>query len=240
MEELAMNAWPALQTKLYDGWILRFGCGYTKRSNSVNPIYHSTLSVAEKISFCENGYENLNLPVVFKLTNQSYPGNIDDELEKRCYSRIDVTSVRIAELDRLKYSNLEGLVIENKFKDAWFNGFIHCSGLENRGLQNSARNILNNVLGEVVAVRKEIDNNVVACGYGAIERDYIGIFDVIVEKNHRGKGFGQDIMEGILRNAMHKGIKTAYLSVVVGNVPAENLYQKLGFREVYRYWYRKK
>jgi hypothetical protein len=29
-EELLLNMWPALQTKLYDGWILRFANGYTK------------------------------------------------------------------------------------------------------------------------------------------------------------------------------------------------------------------
>lgn len=35
------------------------------------------------------------------------------------------------------------------------------------------------------------------------------------------------------------GITTAYLSVVVGNSPAENLYDKLDLSEVCRYWYRK-
>lgn len=238
IEELSMNAWPALQTKLYDAWILRFANGYTKRSNSINPIYQSTLSLEEKIVFCESVYENLNLPVVFKLTNQSCPKNIDDELEKRHYSIIDETSVRIIEVDGCKYRDPEGIVIDNQFSDAWFNGFIRCSGLENQEFQNSAKNILNNILGEVIVVRKEVNNNIVACGYGAIERNFIGIFDIIVAKSHRGKGFGQEIMEGILSNAIHKGIKTAYLSVVVGNVPAESLYQKLGFKEIYKYWYR--
>jgi ribosomal protein S18 acetylase RimI-like enzyme len=47
-------------------------------------------------------------------------------------------------------------------------------------------------------------------------------------------------MNCILSAANHRGVKKAYLSVVVGNVPAENLYKKLGFKEMYRYWYRKK
>jgi hypothetical protein len=67
LEELSLNAWSTLQTKLYDGWILRFANGYTKRSNSINPIYHSTLQLQEKIEICENEYKKQNLPVVFNL-----------------------------------------------------------------------------------------------------------------------------------------------------------------------------
>ncbi|NLW48857.1 MAG: hypothetical protein GXY86_16205 [Firmicutes bacterium] len=47
-------------------------------------------------------------------------------------------------------------------------------------------------------------------------------------------------MDGILSAALDKQVKKAFLSVVAGNVPAENLYQKLGFKEIYRYWYGKK
>lgn len=89
-------------------------------------------------------------------------------------------------------------------------------------------------------LRKKVDGQTVGCGYGAIERGYIGIFDIMVDKNYRGKGYGQDIMDGILSTAFEQGVHNAYLAVVVGNTPAENLYQKLGFTEIYRYWYRKK
>ena len=49
LEELSINAWPSLQTMLYDGWVLRFSDGYTKRANSSNPLYGGVLSVDEKI-----------------------------------------------------------------------------------------------------------------------------------------------------------------------------------------------
>lgn len=101
-EELSLNAWPALQTKLYDGWVLRFANGYSKRSNSINPLYHSTLPLEEKIENCENEYQRQGLPVVFKLTDASCPQGIDNELESRNYLRLDETSVRVLEMERSK------------------------------------------------------------------------------------------------------------------------------------------
>ena len=59
IEELALNAWPALQTKHYDGWVLRFANGYTRRSNAVIPLYESTLDLDEKINFCEKSLKTV-------------------------------------------------------------------------------------------------------------------------------------------------------------------------------------
>ena len=73
IEELSMNAWPAMRTLHYDGWVLRSADGYTKRANSVYPLYSSEQDVDAKIEFCESFYRDLNLPTVFKLTRVSIP-----------------------------------------------------------------------------------------------------------------------------------------------------------------------
>jgi N-acetylglutamate synthase len=53
IEELSVNALPALQTVVYDGWVLRFSEGYTKRANSISPLYHAHMDLIEKIRKCE-------------------------------------------------------------------------------------------------------------------------------------------------------------------------------------------
>lgn len=206
----------------------------------MNPLYHSTILLKTKIEFCENEYQQQGLPVIFKLIHESCPQDIDKALEKRNYTRLDETSVRVLDLKQYKYRKPSEIVTEDAFNNEWLRDFFDCSNMDNQADQKNATGILNNITGAVIVVRKKVDGKTVGCGYGAIERGFIGIFDILIDKNYRGKGYGQDIMDGILSAAFEKGVHNAYLAVVVGNTPAENLYQKLGFKEIYRYWYRKK
>ena len=73
IEERSMNAWPALQVVLYDGWVLRFAGGYTRRANSINPLYASGQDVEEKVQHCERLYRSKGLSVIFKMTPESLP-----------------------------------------------------------------------------------------------------------------------------------------------------------------------
>lgn len=239
LEELAMNAWPSLQTKLYDGWVLRFSDGYTRRANSVSPIYESIISLGEKIDFCEREYGRLNLPTLFKVTAESKPRELDSELEKRGYRKENETALRIFDLNLYEEQEFKEVVFEDKFRDEWLKGFFCCYNISEEHIKVAAKNILNNITGTVIVLSKQVDGKIVGCGYGAIERECIGIFDIVVHKDFRGKGYGKDIINGILKAAVEKNVKLAYLQVSSGNVVAEKLYDNIGFKEVYKYWYRK-
>ncbi len=239
MEELAINAWPALQTMLYDGWVLRFADGYTRRANSVNPLYGSALPLLEKIGFCEAEYRSRNIPVVFKITPASIPDDIDAVLEKRGYSREAETVLRVLELADHEFRMAEGAEAEYRLSGRWFEGFCSCTGTTDEKAKTTAYKILQNLGGKIVYVAKVVDGKIAGCGYGAIERGYVGIFDIAVHPSQRRKGYAFDIMNGILYEAEKMGASKAYLQVVSGNDPAEKLYDKIGFKESYRYWYRK-
>ena len=126
IEELSMNAWSSLQTKLYDGWVLRFSDGYTRRANSVSPIYESTILLDEKIDFCEKEYGSRNLPTLFKLTTKSNPEGIDARLEERGYIRDNETSLRILDLSQYVRHHSQDVSINEKYSDEWLRGFFCC------------------------------------------------------------------------------------------------------------------
>ena len=68
LEELQSNAFPALQTVMYDGRSVRFGGGFTYRVNCANPMYPESLPLQEKLDYVENLYRNSGLSKsVFKL-----------------------------------------------------------------------------------------------------------------------------------------------------------------------------
>ena len=69
IEELTLNAWPPLEILLHDGWVLGFSNGYTRRANSIHPLYPSSLDVQEKITTCEGMYAARGQDTVFKLTS---------------------------------------------------------------------------------------------------------------------------------------------------------------------------
>lgn len=240
IEEMSMNAWPALQTVLFDGWVLRFANGYSKRANSVNPIYESTLDIHEKIINCEQVYHSKNLPTIFKITDGPVQVTYDELLSGRGYEKHDETSLRTLSLNKYNPIISDHLQDEGTFTAEWIKNYLTCADIHEVETVQTIQMMLSHIVSPKVCAILKMDDEVVACGYGVIENGYVGIFDIIVKESQRGHGYGQTLVEGILGLAKRKGAQTAYLQVMCRNKVADWLYEKLGFEEVYRYWYRVK
>jgi GNAT superfamily N-acetyltransferase len=237
MEEISMNCWPALQTVLFDGWVLRFADGVTKRSNSVNPIYPSALPVEEKIGECEKLYSARNLITVFKLTEKIYPPDLDGVLESRSYEKNSVTSVQTLQLSSFTCEPCNSKSISEELDPDWMNGFFNFAGIAPE-LRPSYQKIIEHIFLKRCFMTIRLKNSPVCCGLGVLADEYLGVFDIAVSPEYRGWGFGRLAMEGILDWGKKNGVETAYLQVFLDNAPAMKLYEKMGFREIYKYWYR--
>ena len=97
-EELSINAWPALQTIIYDGWVVRFADAYANRGNSVSPLYPSKAGLEEKLLYCTRLFTSQNIPPSYKLTNMDVHREIDGKLEKMGYKKINETSLQVCNI----------------------------------------------------------------------------------------------------------------------------------------------
>jgi N-acetylglutamate synthase len=235
IEEIALNAWPSLQTIMYDGWILRFANGYTKRANSINPIYDSTINVEEKILTCEQIYRSKNLPVVFKMTSDVYPNNLDIILDEHGYQIDSRTSVQT--MDLINELSSEGAELENTLTEEWLAGFCRLNNI-GEDIKSTLRQIFINIAPQkCFAVIRRQDRGI-AYGLSVLQTEYIGFYDIFTDASFRNQGFGKRLMSCLLNWGKQNGARKAYLQVLVNNESALQLYSQLGFQENYQYWYR--
>ena len=240
LEELSGNAWPALQVLLYDGWVLRFAEGYTRRANSITPLYPSALPLAEKIASCEAVYAARGQPTIFKITSAAELAALDDTLDRQGYAPDALTSVQVLDdLAALPSPAGQTIVAGPDLSDAWLADFCALSGLEARRLP-TIRRLLGNIIPARCFMALRQDGETIAAGLGVLERGHLGIFDVVTAAHRRNQGFGSQLMLSLLHWGRTEGARRAYLQVMLNNAPALHLYEKLGFQEVYRYWYRVK
>lgn len=237
IEQASLNAWPALHQVLHDGWLLRFCGGFTKRANSVSIITHGTTPLAERIAFCEDLYRRQGLAPVFRLTDRCPEPGLDDVLAMRGYAHIDPTDVLVADAAPLA-SRPHTAALE---REAWLDHYTRLSGSP-----ENARRLHGLLLSGirlpcrfgVVEEDGPSGKEVVACGLAVREADLVGLFDIVTDASHRGRGHGERLTAGLVAWGAQEGARLAYLQVVAANAPAQRLYARLGFRLQHRYWYR--
>lgn len=243
IEEFSLNAWPALQTFLYDGWLLRFADGYTKRSNSISPIYHnheqSLQEIEEKIRGCESLYSQVGLNTVFKITPFVIPEHLDSILEQQSYEVLDLTSVRILDLSEMEEPETNNVTIHTEISNTWLEVVSSLNNLTKAHTEITRKLLSSSYLKKGFFTLYE-DSIPVACGVGVIEQDYVGLYDIVTDHKYRNRGYGRELVLHILKWAKANGARHSYLQVLHSNEPANRLYERLGYREIYTYWYRRK
>jgi len=237
IEEASLSAWPALQYIFYDGWLLRFARGYTKRANSVNTLYGSSLDVDEKIDACEKIYRERGLPPIFRLNPFSHPADLDHVLEQRHYQRIDPTLVQYRSLDSNALEPARRCELHHENLDRWMDVFCRISGAEITD-QQTHREMLDAIPSRRLLATLADEERVRACGVGVQENEYMGLFDLTTDPDFRNRGYGATLVAEMLRWGLAQGASHAYLQVMESNAPARHLYSRLGFSTIYPYWYR--
>jgi N-acetylglutamate synthase len=231
LEELNFNAWPALHSVHYDGWLVRKSGGISRRVNSVNAVAPGTLPLADKVAHCEAMFGRWGQRNVFRITPLSEP-ELETMLFARGYAAEAPTNVMLAQL-AARVADLR-VTLADSFDPAWAEASARLRGLpENEAaiLASQHRAIAVPTLWASV----HEGGAVLGVGAAAVERDWAGLHGIYVGKEGRRRGLARAISVTLLSQAHALGARRAWLQVEQANAAAIPLYSSLGFGTSWTY-----
>ena len=237
LEELSLSALPALETVYLDGWVLRFADGYTRRANSINALYPGSRSLDDNLREAEELYRRHGQRVVFKLTPASLPAGLDEALAERGYALEAPTSVQTLDLTAAPALTVGPTALSEQVTDDWLAAGYALSAVTARHLP-TLRQMLARLAPPASFASLRVDGCVVSQGLGVYQSGWVGLYDIATHPEHRGRGHARQLINDLLAWAAGRGAHSAYLQVMLSNAPALRLYERMGFREQYQYWYR--
>jgi GNAT superfamily N-acetyltransferase len=241
IEDAGLNASAPPQQRWIDGWLVRFSPGKAQRARCVNAVAAGRLPLAQKLALAQAVFDEAQLPAVVRVTPFSQPSGLDAELAALGWALRDDTRVMVcASIEALPEAILpRGLAWQTLGHSAFAQTVGHLRGSPLSQSQAHAQHLeMSPVPFQALAIRREADGTILACGQFAREADLVGLFDVFTAEAARGQGLARRLCVSLLRRARDEGARAAYLQVDVANHAARSLYARLGFADAYAYHYR--
>jgi ribosomal protein S18 acetylase RimI-like enzyme len=239
-EERARRAWPALEEERIEGWLLRFAAGATRRTNSVHPV-DDVRDVTAALGECAKRYRARALVPRLHLHAAVRPIGLDDVLAAAGWERELQASVRVADLEGAAGVEAPGggdLRILEGPEPPWVDPFARWRGLtdEPRARHVAILERVSPARGFAIVSEQGLPR---AVGLAVADEGWVGLFDIVTDPTARRRGFARVLVRSLLDWGRERGALRSYLQVEATNAPALALYAAFGFREAYRYWYRR-
>ena len=237
VEEACLNAWPALQQVLLDGWVLRFSGGLTRRANSANPLGIRGRDGDTLIASCEALYQNQRLPTIFRLPSIIDPG-IDARLAAEDYSAEGLSLVLHADLAAVPLVQDPDVQLLSRPTPQWFAAMARLQRHTKKQVGLYRRIVGRLAIPAAFAMFSD-DLGIAALAYGAIHDGLICYESVVTDPSRQRRGYARRVISSLASWAADRGAKGACLEVEAANAPARALYEALGFEELHSYHYRR-
>jgi len=238
LEAISFRSFPATSTHFDGTWVIRLTAGHpAKRLNSVNPLDPSDHAEIEKrVELAQHRFDSFGRRLVFRLSPLA-PLELDVVLDARGWTRFEESVVMVADLTGLQVAEaMDHLPLQDT--GVWVDAFLELSG-ETKEHKPGLAEVIGSIEPEVgLFVTHGDSGDPIAAVRCVRDNELAGLFDMVTNSSARRKGFGRLILLSAMKWAKHAGATTAWLQVVAENKPAMNLYESLGFLELYRYSYR--
>jgi len=241
VQEIANNAWPASYSYLMDGWILRFNKGVTYRANSVLPLNWWGEDLESSVARVEKNYKQSYLPSIFMLHDNCEPKELESLLIARSYEKIMPTFVMGTEATKLLHSESKTSFKFNHFTNRlpiWFPALEKLSPWRT----HEKMVVIGEIMDRVVIPQKrffyaEHKRKIIGAMLAIIDNEFMGILNLAIDQKYRRNGVATQLIQQATRWATSQNIEFIYLQVEKTDIPAIQLYQKLGFQQWFSYRY---
>ncbi len=249
LEERGFNAWPAPRNVSFGGWVFRLGGSYTKRANSANALgeryemragsinaYTPARDFSNVRREAELFYAAHGQPTIFRLSPLA-GADADPALAAAGYEKLDPSTVMIALLDAAQTE--PGVTLAPAPTPAWLNGIAAARGVapSHRAIHDR---IVQSIAPPTAFATVHVGQTAAGFGRGVSERGAVGLFDIVIRPEFRGRGLGRALTRALMNWGCGGGATSAYLQVIDANRVALALYETLGFRAAYPYHYRRR
>jgi len=234
LELLGHNAWVAQERMRLGGWLLRADNGITRRANSVLPLGPPGLDLSTAIDFAIEFYSSRDLIPRFQVSEASLPSKLDNILADRGFSKIFPVEVWTAEISALsKFEPTCDTEYLDALSEEWIDTYLQASGYD-----PSTMDVRKGILERTDQQRVYVLAKETAVGFGVVEEDWLGVFNIGTHPEKRRSGAALSINHALGMWGEKVGATKVYLQVETNNSVAKNFYEKLGFAHAYTYWYR--
>jgi len=238
LELLGHNAWVAEEKMRLGGWLLRADHGVTRRANSVLPLDSTNLPLSFAIDSAIEFYSCRDLVPRFQMTEVSQPSELDSELEQRGFSvglQVDVWTAHLSTL--LANQTTWETMHLSQMTDDWIDTYNLASDHDPSTMKVRIA-IMERTHQPRMYAKAMVEGITAAIGFGVVEGTWLGLFSIATRPDMRHRGAATAVNIALGGWAQKIGAEHAYLQVENDNKAAKALYTKLGFKHVYRYWYR--
>ena len=187
----------------------------------------------------ERFYESRGLPARFQLSPVSAPNDLDAVLADRGYevdTPVEVQAAPLEEvLDRTAFASA-AVDVASTPDEGWL--FLWTELFRRGDPVVTRERVLDRIAPATGFALLERGDDPVAVGFGVVERGWMGIFGMATVPGARRGGAATAVLNALAGWAEGLEAKDCYLQVEAGNAPALGLYERSGFRTLYRYHYR--
>lgn len=245
IENAARCAWPALEEKELPFGVLRYSRGTDRRSNSLSLYPHGKFEADKLIGTAEKFfYERESAPIVrivqpIGMVNDAIDA-MDNALELRGYEKQAPTLSMLLDLTSTPAvrASLEDMSAENVDLESWLQAWYALTGKDFEKIDVHKALLQKSRLSHLFLLKKAFKGVPMSSGMAVYANQSMGLFGISTASEHRNRGYALEIINSLLCWGILQGARFAYLQVEESNQAAVNLYQKLGFRKAYSYWYR--